>query len=64
MAKCEVCGKKPQFGHNVSHSKQTTKRQWKPNIQTITVMVQGRPKKVDMCTNCLRTLNKKGKLDL
>jgi len=33
MAKCEICGKGPQFGHNVSHSKRATNRKFKPNIQ-------------------------------
>ncbi|MQY73348.1 MAG: 50S ribosomal protein L28, partial [Dehalococcoidia bacterium] len=26
--KCDICGKSPQFGHNVSHSKRHTKRRW------------------------------------
>ncbi|MGD8791546.1 MAG: bL28 family ribosomal protein, partial [Anaerolineae bacterium] len=29
MAKCDMCGKGPSFGHNVSHSNVHTKRQWK-----------------------------------
>jgi len=58
MAKCSVCGKSPQFGHNVSHSKHATNRSWKPNIQKATIMVDGKPKKVSICTRCLRTLNR------
>jgi large subunit ribosomal protein L28 len=58
MAICEMCGKKPQFGHNVSFSKRRTNRMWRPNIQTTTVMVEGRPKKVTVCARCLRTLSK------
>jgi len=58
MAVCEICGKSPQFGHNVSFSKRRTNRAWRPNIQTTTVMVDGRPKKVRVCARCLRTLNK------
>ena len=58
MAICEMCGKKPQFGHNVSFSKRRTNRMWRPNIQTTTVMVDGRPKKITVCARCLRTLNK------
>jgi len=58
MAKCSICGKTPQFGHNVSHSKQATNRSWKPNIQKATIMVDGKPKKVSICTRCLRTLNR------
>ena len=58
MAKCEKCGKTPSFGHNVSHSMVRTKRQWKPNIQTVTVYEDGKPRRMKLCTRCLRTLNK------
>jgi large subunit ribosomal protein L28 len=58
MAKCEICGKTPSFGHNVSHSHVRTKRQWKPNIQRVTVYRDGKPQRMKLCTRCLRTLNK------
>jgi glycine betaine/proline transport system substrate-binding protein len=32
-AVCEICGKHPSFGMNVSHSHRRTKRRWNPNIQ-------------------------------
>ena len=64
MAKCQVCGKGPQFGHNVSHSKVRTKRRWLPNIQSVTItMEDGRRKKVRMCVSCLRTRSKLTALD-
>jgi len=58
MAKCEICGKGVQFGHNVSHSKRRTNRKWSANIQRVTIMVDGVSKQVSMCTRCLRTHNK------
>jgi large subunit ribosomal protein L28 len=58
MAKCEICGKTPSFGHNVSHSHVRTKRQWKPNIQQVTIMKDGKPQRMKLCTRCLRTLHK------
>ncbi|MGQ9848828.1 MAG: 50S ribosomal protein L28 [Aggregatilineaceae bacterium] len=58
MAKCEVCGKGPQFGHNVSHSNRRTKRQFRPNIQRVSVMENGRMVQKYMCTRCIRTLSK------
>ena len=58
MAKCEICGKTPSFGHNVSHSNVKTKRQWKPNIQKASVYKDGRRHRIKVCTRCLRTLNK------
>jgi large subunit ribosomal protein L28 len=58
MAKCEICGKGPKFGHNVSHSKKATRRQFKPNIQRVRVEMDGRVRRMQVCTRCLRTLNK------
>ena len=38
MAKrCEVCGKGPQFGNNVSHANNRTRRRFDPNLQSIRV---------------------------
>lgn len=51
---CEVCGKKPSFGMSVSHSHIRTKRRWNPNIQRIRALVNGTPKRVNVCTGCLR----------
>ncbi len=61
MAKCEVCGKSPQFGHNVSHSMRHTKRQFKPNIQRVKVMEGGRLVSKYMCARCIRNLGKDAK---
>jgi len=58
MAKCQVCGKGRQFGHNVSHAKNRTNRSWSPNVQKMTVTIDGKTQKVKICTRCLRTLNK------
>jgi len=46
MAMCEVCGKKPSYGHNVSHAKNHTPRRWMPNIQTTRVMIGGEYQRV------------------
>ena len=40
-AVCEVCGKKPSFGMNISHSHRRTKRRWDPNIQKVRALVDG-----------------------
>jgi len=58
MAKCDLCGKRPQFGHNVSRSGRRTKRKWKPNIQRVTVMIGNRRQRMNLCAKCLRTLHK------
>ena len=58
MAKFEICGKGPSFGHNVSHSNVKTKRRWMPNIQKVSVYQEGKRQRMKVCTRCLRTLNK------
>lgn len=52
--KCDICGKTPQFGHNVSHSKRHTNRRWQVNTQKKTVIVDGKKVRLSMCTRCLR----------
>ena len=59
--KCDLCGKLPQFGHNVSHSKRHTKRRFLPNIQRATVNLNGQMKRLNLCTRCLRTQHKAAK---
>jgi large subunit ribosomal protein L28 len=58
MAKCEICGKGPQFGHNISHSKRATNRMFKPNIQKHTLYIKGESRRMYVCASCLKTLNK------
>jgi large subunit ribosomal protein L28 len=52
---CDVCGKKPGYGNNVSHSHRRTRRRWIPNIQIVrTPAVVGTSRKVRVCTSCLK----------
>ncbi|MGH9057816.1 MAG: 50S ribosomal protein L28 [Acidimicrobiales bacterium] len=53
-AVCEVCGKRPSFGMSISHSHRRTKRRWNPNIQRVRAIVGGSPRRVQVCTSCLR----------
>jgi len=54
-AVCEVCGKHPSWGMSVSHSHRRTKRRWSPNIQKIRALVNGSPKRVSVCTGCIKS---------
>ena len=53
-AVCDVCAKKPSFGHNVPWSKKKTNRRWDPNIQRVRATVNGAAKRLNVCTSCLR----------
>lgn len=52
--RCEVCGKGPQFGNNVSHANNKTRRRFNPNLQTVRALVNGASKRVKICTRCLK----------
>ncbi len=56
---CAVCGKKPSFGHNRSHSMVATKRRFNPNLQRVRILRGGRPERAYVCTKCLKA----GKVD-
>jgi len=53
MNRCFTCGKGVAFGNNVSHANNRTRRVWKPNLQVARVVVDGKVKKVKVCTKCL-----------
>jgi large subunit ribosomal protein L28 len=59
--KCDICGRTPQWGHNVSHSKRRTNHMWGVNVQKHTVFVDNTSVRLYVCSRCLRTLNKQAK---
>lgn len=52
---CEVCGKGPITGHNVSHANNKTPRRWYPNLQRARVIVNGVVRRIRVCTQCLKS---------
>jgi len=56
MAKvCDVCGKRPVFGHHVSHANNKTRRIWYPNLHKVTASKGGRTIRIKVCSRCLRS---------
>jgi len=56
MAKvCEICGKGPAVGNNVSHAHNKTRRRWLPNLQKVRMAAGGNSKSVRVCTRCIRS---------
>lgn len=53
-AVCDICGASPRFGNNISHSHRRTRRRWNPNVQKMRVLVDGVPKRLNVCTKCLK----------
>lgn len=58
MAKCANCGKVTRFGKNRPWSKKSTRREFKPNLQKVTVYESGRKVSKTLCTRCIRSLTK------
>ena len=53
-ARCDICGKGPLFGNNVSHAHNITKRRWNPNLQRVRAIINGAHKRARVCTSCIR----------
>ena len=54
---CEICGKKPLTGNNVSHAHNKTKRRFNPNLQRVRALRSGSVKKITVCANCIKSGN-------
>ena len=52
---CDICTKRHQSGHNVSHANNKTKRVFNPNLQTVKALINGSPRRIRVCTRCLRS---------
>lgn len=53
---------KPQFGNSRSHALNANRRKWNTNLQRVTIMVDGKPKRVRMSARELKTLKAQGKI--
>jgi large subunit ribosomal protein L28 len=51
---CTLCGKGPQFGNNISHAHNVTRRRWNPNLQTVKALTNGVSKRMKVCTGCIK----------
>jgi large subunit ribosomal protein L28 len=52
--KCDICGKRPLVGNNVSHANNKTKKRSLPNLQKLRATVEGRTQRVLACTRCIK----------
>ncbi len=52
---CEICGKGPSFGNNVSHANNKTRRVWYPNLQKVKAIREGSVRSIKVCTRCIRS---------
>jgi large subunit ribosomal protein L28 len=52
---CDICGKGPSVGNNVSHANNRTKRMWRPNLQRVHANLNGTVRRILACTQCIRS---------
>ena len=52
--KCDICGKGVIRGNRVSHAHNLSRRTWEPNLQRVRAIVDGKPKRLRVCTSCLK----------
>ena len=59
MASCEFCSKDMLFGRHISITRsqvsRRAKRNWKPNVRRVKIMVNGTPRYAHVCTSCLKS---------
>jgi len=53
--KCEICGKGQVAGNRVSHSNIHSKRKWNANIQKVQIVENGKVRKANVCTSCMKS---------
>ena len=62
--KCDVCDKRTTFGRNIRHQTRASKwvrkaprtgREFKPNVHSKRLLIDGRWERISICTRCLRT---------
>lgn len=59
---CQITGKRPRVGNNVSHANNKTKRRFYPNLQKKRFFVpeEGKWITLKLSTKAIKTINKKG----
>ena len=54
--KCQICGKGPVTGNNVSHAHNKNRRRWLPNLKNVRMVTgNGGVLKARVCTRCIRS---------
>jgi len=55
---CDVCGRGPRYGNNISHAHNVTRRRWEVNLRPVKARLKSSaaaPKRMRVCTACLRS---------
>ncbi|MDR1511475.1 MAG: 50S ribosomal protein L28 [Endomicrobium sp.] len=53
--RCVICSKSSRSGNTVSHSNKVSKRLFKPNLQSLDIIIDGKKKHKYVCTSCIKS---------
>jgi len=53
--RCDICGKTPLTGNNISHAHNVSRRRWNVNLRRVRAKVYGVPKRLRVCAACIRS---------
>lgn len=52
---CDICGKSPWVGFQVSHAHNRSKTRWQPNLQKVRCVENGQTRRLRVCTDCIKS---------
>lgn len=55
---CEVCGKHPMTGRQISHAHNVSARMFMPNLRNLKTKVNGRSTSMKVCMKCLKAMSR------
>jgi large subunit ribosomal protein L28 len=53
--KCILCGKGSTSGNTISHSNRASKRLFRPNLQSLNIILNGKKTREYVCTSCIKS---------
>jgi large subunit ribosomal protein L28 len=53
--RCIVCGKRSTSGNTISHSNKASKRLFRPNLQILNIILDGKKIREYICTSCIKS---------
>ncbi|MDR1784246.1 MAG: 50S ribosomal protein L28 [Endomicrobium sp.] len=53
--KCIICNKGSRSGNTISHSNKVSKRLFRPNLQNLNIIIDGKKVREYVCTSCIKS---------
>ncbi|MDR1400881.1 MAG: 50S ribosomal protein L28 [Endomicrobium sp.] len=53
--KCAICNKGSRSGNTISHSNRVSKRVFRPNLQSLNIIIDKKKTRKYVCTSCIKS---------